>query len=42
MPNSVNKVSSTCQLITFANSLDPVQYRKNVGSGLDTDHLTLE
>ena len=30
-----------CPLITFANSLDPVQYKQNVGSDLDTDHLTL-
>ena len=28
-------------LITFANSLDPVQYQQNVGSDLDIDHLTL-
>ena len=31
----------SCQLITFANSLDPVQYQPNVGFGLDTGHLTL-
>ena len=30
-----------CQLIKFANSLDPVQYQQNVGSDLDTDHLAL-
>ena len=30
-----------CLLITFANSLEPDQYRKNVGPDLDTDRLTL-
>ena len=30
-----------CQLITFANSLDPVQYKQNVGSDQDTDDLRL-
>ena len=29
------------QLITFSNSLDPVQYQQNVGSDLDTDQVTL-
>ena len=28
----------SCQLITFANSLDPVQNHQNVCSDLDTDH----
>ena len=31
----------SCQLITFANNLDPVQYQQSVGSDLDTDYLTL-
>ena len=30
-----------CQLITFANSLDPDQDRHNVGPGLDPNLLTL-
>ena len=29
----------SCQLIAFANSLDPVQYQQNVGSDLDTDEI---
>ena len=28
-----------CHLITFANSLDTVQYQQNVGSELDTDQI---
>ena len=28
-----------CLLIVFANSLDPGQYRQNIGPELDTDHL---
>ena len=29
----------SCQLITFVDSLDPVQYQQNVDSDLDTDQL---
>ena len=30
-----------CLLIVFANSLDPGQYRQNIGPELDTDRLPL-